>query len=310
MQILRGCFCLAAITFAHSSFRTPFATYEAFWVHGRPVTVDDIKDWVIITILGPLIRTVKTTAIGFGAMVGCQIIGVKPVILLIATVSTLYPLFTLIPMFSPIDRSRSIPSSLKEHISPLCSKVGFPVDDIYISSDQPPGHAFSLRLMGTKVILVGDNSDYSLEEQSAVIAHELGHIYNNDSAHSWPVRHLYVLRYFAFLAFYARPELLSAFELPPTVAISLVYQIFTMVSDPVFTLVKDLIYHAQGQASEFAADDFAKRHRHGEALVDVLEKLKTRSGGFVATDKLFSIYTSSHPPGGDRIARLREGSND
>jgi hypothetical protein len=254
--------------------------------------------------LGPLLRTAKTTAIGFGTMVACASIGVTPVILLAASAYVLLPLAALIPVFSPIDKPRSISLSLKEHISPLCSRINFPIDHIYISSDRPPGHAVSIRFFGSKTIVIGEHSDYTLEEQAAVIAHELGHVEHNDSFHRWLVRHLPAFRCLVFLAFNAKPELLSQFNLPETIAISMVYQIFTLVFDPTYSLARDVIDHIRGQATEFCADDFAKQHSYGNALASVLDKLRSRTVHYASTDRIYSIYTSSHPSIEDRIERL------
>ena len=85
--------------------------------------------------------------------------------------------------------------------------------------------------------------------------------------------------------------------------------LFVLVS-PVFTWVAEPLISGWSRRHEFEADAFAAEHSSAGDLADALVRLYRDNASTLTPDPVYSAFHESHPPPGERIARLRAALAD
>lgn len=271
---------------------------------------DNIKEGLLGAILGSILLTALFTfmdrtgsywwvwASGFFILFQLIIIIIYP--------NFIAPLFN---KFSPLEEGE-----LKESLDRMAQKAGFNLKEIYImdgSRRSAHSNAYFTGIGKSKRIVLYDTlvNQLSVEELTAVLAHEIGH---------WKKGHIRkrLLKTFLMvpLMFFILSLLLS--YNPLFVAFGLngpsYYGLLTLVMliSSSFTFFLAPIGNHLSRKDEFEADRFAKEisdreDSPEEDLIEALFKLSSNNLGNLTPDKLYSKYHYSHPPLIERISALR-----
>lgn len=225
--------------------------------------------------------------------------------LMIAVYPTLIaPLFN---KFSPLTEE-----AVKARVEALLARCGFRSKGLFVmdgSKRSSHGNAYFTGLGAAKRIVFFDTLLQRLQPQEveAVLAHELGH---------FKLKHIMKRMAWTFAVSFAGLALLAWLRLQPwfyaglgvppneaaTYGVALL--LFVLVV-PLFTFPFAPLASAQSRKHEFEADRFAAEHASAGDLARALVKLYEDNASTLTPDPLHSTFYDSHPPAGERIARLQ-----
>ena len=227
-------------------------------------------------------------------------------------VLVLYPT-VIAPLFNKFE---PLPAgSARARIEALLARCGFSSAGLFVmdgSRRSGHGNAYFTGLGRAKRVVFFDTLLARLDgdELEAVLAHELGHFKLKHIAKRIAWSAAASLAFLALLAWLAgKPwfhaglgipaDLLPAALARPGVALAL----FALVL-PVFTFALAPLAAQYSRRHEFEADAFAARVAGGPALVRALVKLYEDNAATLTPDPVHSAFYDSHPPAGERVARL------
>jgi STE24 endopeptidase len=220
--------------------------------------------------------------------------------------NVIMPLFN---KFTPLEDE-----TLKERVQALMARSGFTAKGFFVmdgSRRSAHSNAFFTGFGASKRVVFFDTllQQLSIGEMEAVLAHELGHFKH---------RHVIkmMLRSFAFTLaglaalgwltgqswFYAgmgvTPNLID-----PTANNALAFILFMLVLPLPLFFVSPL-GSALSRQQEFEADAYAARHARSADLKSALLKLYRDNASTLTPDPVYVSFYYSHPPAGQRLARL------
>jgi STE24 endopeptidase len=227
-------------------------------------------------------------------------------------VLVLYPT-VIAPLFNKFE---PLPAgSARERIEALLARCGFSSAGLFVmdgSRRSGHGNAYFTGLGRAKRVVFFDTLLARLDgdELEAVLAHELGHFKLKHIAKRIVWSAAASLAFLALLAWLAgKPwfhaglgipdDLLPAALARPGVALAL----FSLVL-PVFTFALAPLAAQYSRRHEFEADAFAARIAGAPPLVRALVKLYEDNAATLTPDPVHSAFYDSHPPAGERVARL------
>ncbi|KAF1022422.1 MAG: Protease HtpX [Paracidovorax wautersii] len=295
----------------------PFSLYQTFVVEQRfgfnRMTLwlwlaDALKGALLSTLIGlPLAALVLwiMQAAGSGWWLWAWAVWTGFMLLMLV----IYPVF-IAPLFNKFEPLAD--EALKTRVTALMRRCGFSAQGFYVmdgSRRSAHANAYFTGFGAAKRVVFFDTLLAKLDaaEVDAVLAHELGHFHHKHIAKRVVVMLATSLAGFALLGWLAaQPWFYSGLGVQPALdgpnnALALL--LFLLVV-PVFTYFLAPLMAASSRRHEFEADAYAARHADGDALRSALLKLYEDNASTLTPDPLFVRFYYSHPPAGERLARL------
>ena len=220
--------------------------------------------------------------------------------------TTMFYASVIIPLFNkltPLDNGE-----LKEEITNYCNKVSFKLDNLFVmdgSKRSSKANAFFSGLGSKKRIVLYDTlvNDYSKEEITAVLAHEIGHYKKKHTLTTIIVSILQIgLMLFIMSLVINRPEFSLALGVKKqSFHISLL--VFSLLYSPLSMCI-GIVMNIISRKNEYEADHYAKTTYSAGPLVDSLKKLSVDSLSNLTPHPYYVFVNYSHPTLLQRIKAL------
>jgi STE24 endopeptidase len=212
----------------------------------------------------------------------------------------------LLPLFN---KQTPLPTGeLRNAIEAMGQRAGFKIDNIFVmdgSKRSTKSNAFFSGFGPKKRIVLYDTliNDLSVDEITAVLAHEIGH---------YKLKHILwgtligIVQTGAILWIFSTvvsaPQLSAALGVAtPQFHIGLIT--FGILFTPI-SLVMGLFGNWLSRRNEYAADAFAAQHADGQHLVSALKKISANALSNVTPHPVYVFFHYSHPPLLHRMKRL------
>ena len=294
----------------------PFSLYETFVIENRygfntrtmKIWVTDlIKSLILSTLLGGALLLILLLFIAHGGK--CWwLIAWMVVCLFELLILWLYPVL-LAPWFNKFEPLEN--QALVQRISELMAKVGLKSGGVFrmdASRRSKHTNAYFTGLGKSKRIVLFDTllASHTEEEILAILAHELGH---------WKKKHILkqiiLFTSLSLVGFFVVAQLLDmetiyrpfGFSQPmPYVGLFLIAALF---SPPLF--FAQPLAAAFSRRLEREADDYAVELAHSSGpMIHSLKRLAADNLSNLTPHPIYVWFYYSHPPLGERVARLRE----
>jgi STE24 endopeptidase len=303
----------ALLMFASDILTTPFSLYSTFVIEEKfGFNRTTIKTYVIDKIKGAFL----------GALIGGGMLilftwfynstgqyfwlwtwGAIAVFMLLATMfyaSLIVPLFNKL---APLEEGE-----LKTEITTYCEKVSFNLDNLFVmdgSKRSAKANAFFSGLGSKKRIVLYDTlvNEYTKEEITAVLAHEIGHYKKKHTQTSIIVGILQMgVMLFILSLVINRPEFSLALAVQEN-SFHIGLLVFTMLYSPL-SMVIGVLMNVISRKNEYEADHYAKTTYKAEPLVSSLKKLSVNSLSNLTPHPYEVFLNYSHPTLLQRINAL------
>ena len=293
---------------------TPFSLYQNFVIEARfgfnKMTIktfflDKIKGYFLTIILGGmllLIFIVLLTFLGtdfwwyFWIVITLFILGIN-----MLYTSLLLPLFNkLIPLED---------GDLRSAIASFAEKVAFPLTNVFVmdgSKRSSKGNAFFSGLGKKKKVVLYDTlvSKHSVDELTAVFAHEVGH---------YKKRHIYLATFMTIIQTGLMLFVLSLMIMNTQIsyalggnmtAIHLNLLAFGILYSPISRLL-GIIMNIISRKNEYEADAYAATHFKAQPLIEGLKKMSKDHLSNLTPHPAYVFVNYSHPTLLQRIEALK-----
>lgn len=219
---------------------------------------------------------------------------------------TMFYATLIVPLFNKLTPLEE--GSLRDEITSYCDRVGYQLDNLFVmdgSKRSSKANAFFSGLGPKKRIVLYDTlvNEYSKEEITAVLAHEIGHYKNNHTLKSVLVSIAQMgLMLFVLSLVINRPEFSVALGVSEkTFHIGLL--VFSILYTPL-SLCLGVTMNVVSRKNEYEADNYAKITYSGEHLVSSLKKLSVDSLSNLTPHPYYVFFNYSHPTLLQRISAL------
>lgn len=297
----------------------PFSWYKNFVIEEKfgfnkmttgVFVSDTIKNLLLSTILsGVVIAALSSIYSWLGEnywIIGWIVLSAISIFMMMFYASIIVPMFNKL---TPLPEGE-----LRNAIEDFCKKVDFKLDNLFVidgSKRSAKANAFFSGLGSKKKICLYDTliDSMTTEEIVAVLAHEIGH---------YKKKHTLVMLVISLLNTGLILSLSSvALGSPesgnlalsqalgsdnPSFHFSMV--VFMLLFTPVSTLIGFFI-NKVSRRNEYQADDFAREHGYGDALVSALRKLTGKSLSNLTPDSLYVAYHFNHPTLVERVRAIK-----
>lgn len=311
--ILRSLLFFAVLLAASEVLSLPFSIYETFVIEERYgfnrstprlFIADKLKGWILGTLFGG----------GLFALILQVYLWTGPDFWIYAwIVLASFTLFMavfytrlVLPLFNKMEPLEE--GELRKAIRDFCSKVKFPLSDLYVmdgSKRSSKANAFFSGLGNKKRIVLFDTliEKHSARELVAVLAHEIGHFKKKHTRTSVIISLLHMgLMLYLFSWAVEAPALSKAFGVDETrFHIGLLG--FSILYSPLSTLL-GIGMNYVSRKNEYEADRYAKENYDGIALADALKKLSSDHLANLHPHPSYVFVHYSHPPILDRLKAL------
>ena len=292
---------------------TPFSLYSTFVIEEKfGFNRTTIKTYILDKIKGALLGAILGGGFlalfiwfynSMGAFFWLWTWGAIAIFMVLATMfyaSVIVPLFnTLTPLED---------GELKTEITKYCQKVGFNLENLFVmdgSKRSSKANAFFSGLGAKKKIVLYDTlaNEYSKEEITAVLAHEIGH---------YKKKHTLIAMIVGVLQMGAMLFILSLVINKPEFSMALGVQeksfhigllVFSMLYSPLSMLI-GMAMNVISRKNEYEADNYAKTTYKPEPLVSSLKKLSVDSLSNLTPHPYDVFMNYSHPTLLQRIKAL------
>ncbi|QCB46360.1 M48 family metallopeptidase [Hydrogenophaga sp. PAMC20947] len=226
-------------------------------------------------------------------------------LMLVAYPTLIAPLFN---KFEPLQDE-----AIKSRVSALMERCGFAAKGLFVmdgSKRSAHANAYFTGFGASKRVVFFDTllKQLAPEEIDAVLAHELGHYKRRHIVQRVVLMFALSLVGFALLGwlsnqswFYTGLGVMPSLTEPNH---ALAILLFMMVV-PLFTFFLSPLMARLSRRHEFEADAYAMDKTDGLDLASALLKLYKDNASTLTPDPLFVRFYYSHPPAGERIARLQ-----
>lgn len=301
------------IGFASDLINLPFEWYDVFVIEKkygfntmslRTFVTDRIKSWFIALLIGaPVLGLITWFYYKSG-----------PVFWLYAwALITVFSVFMnffyselIVPLFN-----RQIPlpeGTLRKSIEEFALKAGFKLRDIYVidgSKRSTKANAYFSGFGPKKRIVLYDTllKEFSEEEITAVLAHEIGHYRKKHVMISLLTSIIITgLMLFLFSLVVDSPELSTALG-AETPGFHLGLVVFGILYSPLSLLI-GLVTNYISRKNEFTADRFVKENYKPGRLAEALKKLSVKNLSNMMPHPAYVFFHYSHPPLLQRLEKL------
>lgn len=274
------------------------STRKTFWLDViKSFLIDIVISYVLIILIMVLFEKFGNLAILWCSLIMMVLL---PVIMLIVV-----PLMRIFNRFVPLEDGE-----LKDHLLALCNKYGVHVRKIVVrdaSRRTTTANAFCTGLGKWKTISLDDNlvNHYSVDEITAVFAHEFAHARYHHSLKSLPLSIGSLILVFIALAIVLNiPGLYSAFGFS-----GINYYFANILTGiilwPVSTVLQ-IISNYFSRKHEYQADAFAAEEGYGRDLIAALKRLHKESLSDINPHPAEVILYYSHPTLSQRITAIEK----
>jgi STE24 endopeptidase len=220
--------------------------------------------------------------------------------------ATMFYASVIVPLFNKLTPLED--GDLKSEITAYCNKVGFNLDNLFVmdgSKRSSKANAFFSGLGSKKRIVLYDTlaNEYSKEEITAVLAHEIGHYKKKHTLTSMVVGVLQMgVMLFILSLVINKPEFSIALGVQEkSFHIGLI--VFSMLYSPLSMLI-GVVMNIISRKNEYEADNYAKTTYKAEPLVSSLKKLSVDSLSNLTPHPYDVFMNYSHPTLLQRIKAL------
>lgn len=292
---------------------TPFSLYRNFVIEEhygfnkmniKTYLGDKLKNYVLTLLFGGLLLGTLVYLVEYmGPDFWIVFWAVMVAFLLFANLfytSLILPLFNTL---SPLEEGE-----LKEAIQAYSKKVHFPLTNIFVmdgSKRSSKGNAFFSGLGRRKKVVLFDTliANHTVEELTAVFAHEVGHFKKKHIVQSTLFSILLTgLMLFLFSKVAFAPEVSWAMgSQKPALHLNLLA--FGILYTPVSTLLS-IIGNVLSRKNEFEADAYAKDTYDAKPLIAGLKKMSSDHLSNLTPHPAYVFVHYSHPPLKERVGAL------
>lgn len=303
----------AIIGFASDLINIPFGWYDTFVIEKKfgfnrmtPKTfiTDHLKSWALALMVGiPVLGFITWFYYRTGKNFWLYAWG------LITVFSVFMNLFyseLIVPLFN-----KQVPlqeGSLRDSIEAFAEKTGFRLKNIYVidgSKRSTKANAYFSGFGPKKRIVLYDTlmKEFSEEEITAVLAHEIGHYRKKHVLVSLVVSILLTgLMLFLFSLVVDNPELSEALG-AGSASFHLGLVVFGILYSPL-SLIIGLVTNYISRQNEFSADRFVKDNYKPGRLAEALKKLSVKNLSNLMPHPAYVFFHYSHPPLLSRLEKL------
>lgn len=311
--ILTALIFFGIIGLASDLINLPFEWYDVFVIEKkygfntmsqRTFITDHIKSWFIALLIGaPVLGLITWFYYKSGPGFWLYAWG------LITVFSVFMNFFyseLIVPLFN-----KQVPlpeGTLRKSIEEFARKAGFKLRDIYIidgSKRSTKANAYFSGFGPKKRIVLYDTllREFSEEEITAVLAHEIGHYRKKHVLVSLFTSIIITgLMLFLFSLVVENPELSSALG-AETPGFHLGLIVFGILYSPLSLLI-GLVTNYISRKNEFTADRFVKENYKPDKLADALKKLSVKNLSNMMPHPAYVFFHYSHPPLLQRLEKL------
>lgn len=293
----------------------PFELYSIFVIEEKfgfnkttvkTFVLDKIKGLVVGSILGGVLLFVFVWLYQvFGQSFWLFVWGVFTIVMVL--VMMFYASF-IVPLFNKLTPMEE--GELRTEIESYCKKVGFKLDNLFVmdgSKRSTKANAFFSGLGAKKRIVLYDTlvNEYSKEEITAVLAHEVGHYKKKHTLTSLLFSILQIgLMLFVFSLVVDSQIISSALGVEEkSVHINLL--VFSVLYSPLSS-VTGVFMNVLSRKNEYEADGYAKETYEASPLISSLKKLSSDSLSNLTPHKLNVFFNYSHPTLLQRVKALNK----
>ncbi len=292
---------------------TPFSLYGTFVIEekygfnkttAKTFILDKIKGYVLTIIIGGILLAVFIYMVNFmGNNFWLYFWAVIAGFMLFANMfytSLILPLFNKL---KPLEEGE-----LKTSIQEYSNKVKFPLKNIFVmdgSKRSSKGNAFFSGLGKKKKVVLFDTliENHSIEELTAVFAHEVGHYKKKHIIFSTILSvgiMGFMLYLFSLMAFEAEVSWAMGGQ---TSALHLNMLAFGILYSPVSRIL-GILGNMLSRKNEFEADNYAKTTYKAEPLIEGLKRLSSDHLSNLTPHPAYVFVHYSHPPLRERVRAL------
>ncbi|MEP0369052.1 MAG: M48 family metallopeptidase [Cyclobacteriaceae bacterium] len=293
----------------------PFSIYKTFVIEERfgfnkttvkTFIIDKIKSYVLTILIGGILLSVLIYLV---MQMGSDfwiyfwvVVAVFVLFLNVFYTSVVVPLFNKL---SPMEDGE-----LKNSIQAYSDKVSFPLKNIFVidgSKRSSKGNAFFSGLGKQKKVVLYDTliENHSVEELTAVFAHEVGH-FKKKHIILGTVISIGTIGFMLFLlsrmVFNSEVSYAMGGDIS---ALHLNIMAFGILYSPISTIL-GLISNVISRKNEYEADNYAVTTYGGEALISALKKLSTDHLSNLTPHPAYVFFHYSHPPLLQRVRAMKE----
>ena len=303
----------AILIVASDVLTTPFSLYSTFVIEEQfGFNRTTIKTYILDKIKGALVGVIiggglLTLFIWFynstGKLFWLWTWGAITIFMILAT---MFYASVIVPLFNKLTPLED--GELKQEITIYCKKVGFNLDNLFVmdgSKRSSKANAFFSGLGSKKRIVLYDTlaNEYSKEEITAVLAHEIGHYKKKHTLTSMVVGVLQVgIMLFILSLVINQPEFSLALGVQEQ-SFHIGILVFSMLYSPLSMLI-GVVMNVLSRKNEYEADNFAKTTYMAEPLVSSLKKLSVDSLSNLTPHPYYVFMNYSHPTLVQRIKAL------
>ncbi|MBL4593638.1 MAG: M48 family metallopeptidase [Flavobacteriales bacterium] len=305
----------AILMVASDILNVPFSLYSTFVIEEKfgfnrttvkTYILDKIKGALIGTVLGGGLMALFIWFYNYtGDLFWLWTWGAFAVFMILIT---MFYASVIVPLFNKLTPLED--GELKEEITSYCKKVGFKLDNLFVmdgSKRSSKANAFFSGLGSKKRIVLYDTlaNEYSKEEITAVLAHEIGHYKKKHTLTTIIVSILQIgLMLFVLSLVINMPEFSLALGVKEkSFHISLL--VFSLLYSPLSMLI-GVTMNVISRKNEYEADNYAKTTYNAEPLVSSLKKLSVDSLSNLTPHPYYVFVNYSHPTLLQRIKALYE----
>ena len=293
---------------------TPFKYYDTFVIEEKyGLNKTTRKTFVLDRIKGVLLET----ALLYGYLILVKVLferyGNAAIIwstlamlaIMLVVMLIIIPLMRIFNKFEPLEEGE-----LKQNLMALCDKYGIRVKKIVVkdaSRRTTRANAFCTGIGNRKTISLDDNlvSSYSVNEITAVFAHEFAHAKYRHVIKSMPFTIFRILMMFVSLAIVLNiPALYTAFGFS-----DVNFYFATLISGVIIwpvSEVMDIIGNYLSRRHEYQADAFAAKEGYGPDLISALKRLNKESLAGINPHPAMVVLSYSHPTLSQRIEAIEK----
>lgn len=293
----------------------PFAIYSNFVIEAKygfnKMTVktyilDKLKGYLLSIIIGGILLSVLIYMVNF---IGRDFwIYFWIVIAAFMLFANMFYSSLILPLFNKLKPLEN--GELKKSIEDYSRKVKFPLSNIFVmdgSKRSSKGNAFFSGLGKKKKVVLFDTliDNHSVEELTAVFAHEVGHFKKKHIIFStiFSIGLMgFMLYLFSLMVFNSEVSWAMGGQ---TSSLHLNMLAFGILYSPISSVI-GIIGNMMSRKNEFEADAYAKSTYDSKPLIEGLKRLSADHLSNLTPHPAFVFVNYSHPPLKERVAALQK----
>jgi STE24 endopeptidase len=313
-KIIQTLFFFGILILISAMINLPFSIYKTFVIeekygfnktNAKTFILDMIKGVVLGALIGGLLLTALAWV--YNEM-GTNFWWIAWIIMTAFSLffATFYTTL-IVPLFNKLSPLED--GELRTSIENYANKVAFPLTNIFVidgSKRSSKANAFFSGLGNKKAIVLYDTlmEDNTVEELTAILAHEVGHYKKNHIKQSMLLGILQTGVLFFIFGLLSKSEALAGAFGVTTNSFHISLIGFSLLYSPV-SLMIGILMNLFSRKNEFEADAFAKETYDGVPLQSALKKLSVNHLSNLTPNKNYVFVHYSHPPLVERLTALQ-----